>query len=123
MSEGFRIHYNDQKHWGGIVLVMHPGIPGVRAPKEYVFRLDVNGDIIVSTTIWQRLQEIQASGLDHGFTFMNIVKNPPTINVSANDRSDQEKRIFRRTHTGISETEAAALQNIIPKGFKARGSR
>ncbi len=123
MAEGYRIHYTDPSLWGSIVLVNHPGNPATgRAPKDYVFRLDANGDIIVSSTIWQRLQEIAATGLDHGFVFSNVVGNPPTQNPMSNG-SDLEKRVFKKTHDGLTETEHKALRNLVPKGFHPKGKR
>lgn len=48
--------------------------------KDYVLNLDGNGEVLVSETIWKRLQEAGA-----GFDLLNAVKRPPkqTVSMSA----------------------------------------
>lgn len=47
--------------------------------KTYHFQLDQDGTIIVSTTIWDRLQNM----VDHGgFEKVNVVSEPPTQGIS-----------------------------------------
>ncbi len=122
MAEGYRIHQTDQTLWGTIVLVNHPGDPATkRAPKDYVFRLDGNGDIIVSSTIWQRLEEIKAAGLEHGFVFSNVVGNPPTQRTA--DIDDRGRRVVKKGHDGLTDQELKALQSVVPKGCHAKGKR
>ena len=124
MAEGYRIHYINPAMWGQIVLIPHPGNPSTgRKPKNYVLRLDASGDVIVSTTVWQRLEEVKAAGLDHGFVFTNTVSKPPTQRAGTGN-ADFTKRVFQQTTDGLSETEHAALKNVIlPKGFKAVGKK
>lgn len=121
MSEGYRISYTkDQTAWGNTILIRHPGGEG-RKPKDYVFRLESDGTIIVSETIWQRLNEIKAAGFDHGFVYVNSVSDPPTQNPMS-IRQDNTRRIFKDTDTGLSETELKALQSVVPKGFKPKAN-
>lgn len=121
MAEGFRIHYTDETYWGSIVLITHPGDMATgRVPKDYVFRLDANGDIIVSSKIWERLEEMKKAGINHGFVFSNVVGEPPTQRTS--EFNDHEKRIFKKSPDGLYETEVQALREIVPKGMRPKAN-
>jgi hypothetical protein len=53
------------------------GIP--HTCKTYHFQLDGDGTIMVSTTIWDRLQAM----FDHGgFEKVNVVADPPDVHIS-----------------------------------------
>jgi hypothetical protein len=47
--------------------------------KTYHFQLDGDGTIMVSTTIWDRLQAMHDNG---GFEKINVVAEPPDIHLS-----------------------------------------
>lgn len=46
--------------------------------KTYHFQLDAEGTIIVSSTIWDRLQNMPLNG---GFEFINVVSDPPDQHI------------------------------------------
>lgn len=78
---GIRIHHPTLRE--ASLLVPHPGDAATgRKGKDYVLRLDSEGNVIVSETVWTRLQEAQAAGANHGFIVLNEVADPPTINVT-----------------------------------------
>lgn len=64
MSDGIRLHHPTERDC--IWLVRHPR-------KDYVLRLDADGDVLVSTTIYERLKEVNLAGL----MFLNTVSKPP----------------------------------------------
>lgn len=74
--------------------VPHPGGDG-RLPKDYYLRLDEDGAVIVSETVWSRLEEARAAGYEHGFELMNTVTDPPPIVIDQNQAEVAET--FRLT--------------------------
>lgn len=109
---GIRIRHPDPAVWGQTVLVPHPGDPRTgRKPKDYYLRLDSEGCIIVSTTIFRRLEEAKACGLSpHAFVMVNVVEDPPTQGIGS--APEQQRRILRQ--------EGAALRELTPPGVKPR---
>lgn len=71
---GLRLHHPTKTSC--VLIVPHPGGNG-RLPKDYRITLDANGDVIVSTVIWQRLEEARAAGWPHGLIVSNVVGEPP----------------------------------------------
>lgn len=112
MANGIRIHHPNPEVWGQTVIVPHPGDPLTgRKPKDYHLRLDADGNCIVSTKVWQRLEEARACGLSpHKFTIVNVVGEPPTQRVGG--QPDYQRRMFRQ--------EQNALREIAPNGVKPR---
>jgi hypothetical protein len=66
---GLRIHHATEHSC--LLLVRHPGGPGRRS-KNYHIKLDLDGNCIVSETVWKRLQEAGAN-----FIVLNEIKDPP----------------------------------------------
>lgn len=81
MADGIRLHHPVERDC--TYLVRHPR-------KDYYLQLDAEGDVIVSTTIYERLKVVGLAGL----IFCNVVKTPPTqiIRVGA---ADQERKVVR----------------------------
>lgn len=76
MAEGIRILHPTAR--ACILRIPHPGDPATgRRPKPYRIELDSNGEAIISTTIWQRLEEARAAGWPHGLIVANVVASPP----------------------------------------------
>jgi len=111
---GIRIHHPDPVTWGRTILIPHPGDPtSGRKSKDYVLRLDPDGNIIVSETVWQRLQEARDSGLSpHQFIVLNEVPDPPAQHVGRGP----DPHIYRRAMRQVG----AALQEIAPPGIQPR---
>lgn len=108
---GLRIHQTDKDAWGCTILIPHPGDPSTgRKGKDYYLRLDTQGDIIVSETVWMRLQECEKAGFHHGFVMVNVVENPPPIVMGATP--EQKRRTFKLIDN--------VLQELAPPGTKGR---
>jgi hypothetical protein len=92
---GIRLHHPTERDC--IWLVRHPR-------KDYWLRLDGAGDVIVSTTIYERLKEVALAGL----IFLNEVKAPPNLVVGGTGR---RRRLIRfNPHTKrIEAVEEAVL--------------
>lgn len=112
MANGIRIRHPDPAMAGQTVLVPHPGDPRTgRKPKDYYLRLDSDGCVIVSTTIFRRLEEAKACGLSpHKFVYVNTVEDPPTQGIG--QTPEPHRRIYRQ--------EAEALRELAPPGVKPR---
>lgn len=112
---GIRIRHPNQTLWGQTVLVPHPGDPRTgRKPKDYHLRLDNEGCVIVSTTVWRRLEEARSCGLSpHKFVIVNIVEDPPTQGIGSTP--EQPRRMFRQ--------EQDALRELAPMGINPRIER
>lgn len=81
MADGIRLHHPVERDC--TYLVRHPR-------KDYYLTLDADGDVIVSTTIYERLKVVDLAGL----MFMNVVATPPTqiIRVGV---VGQERKVVR----------------------------
>lgn len=66
MANGIRLHHPVERDC--IWLVRHPR-------KNYYLRLDADGDVIVSTTVYERLKQVGLAGL----IYLNVVAEPPTL--------------------------------------------
>lgn len=99
---GIRIHHVSERN--STVIVDHPGeIRGLfrtknkgRKPKQYLIKVDNDGNCIVSETVWDRLQEAGTTD----FIVLNTVEDPPTQTLNLN----------------INQ----ALQDLTPPGMQAR---
>lgn len=118
---GLRIHHPTAR--SVILLVPHPGDPKTgRRPKDYHIHLDAHGDAIVSTTVWGRLVEAEASGLSpHGFIVLNEVADPPTLVMSAAGRAELRPAHVQGSDGAVHDVAMQAVaQKFAPKGVKAR---
>lgn len=89
MAQGLRLHHPTQR--ACVLLIPHPGDPATgRRPKTYHVELDGQGDVIVSETVWRRLEEARAAGWPHGLMLSNVVGNPPKQTI------DQRRNVRRR---------------------------
>lgn len=139
IQPGVRIHHPSLRNCA--LLIPHPGDPrrtsqrpDGRRPKDYVIRLDAEGQTIVSETVWRRLQEARKSGLSpHEFIVLNEVANPPTQFVGSLSparvlptlRQLPDGRIIEdgAVQTTQGKNVQQVAQEFAPKGFKARLSR
>lgn len=83
--------------------VPHPGDRSTgRRPKDYHLELDHEGDVIVSQTVWARLEQARQSGLSpHRFLVMNEVLDPPGLVVGG--PPGPALRMFRQEHDALRE--------------------
>lgn len=81
MAQGIRLHHPTRR--SEVLLIPHPGDPHAgRQPKTYRIELDSQGDIIVSETIWQRLEEARSKGWPHELVIANPVAEPPRQRIN-----------------------------------------
>jgi hypothetical protein len=86
---GLRLHHPTERDC--IWLVRHPR-------KDYYLRLDSEGYVIVSQTVFDRLKEVSLAGL----VFMNEVADPPTLVIGGNGHL-QERVVFNPVTGQIEE--------------------
>jgi hypothetical protein len=86
MADGIRLHHPTERSC--VWLVRHPR-------KNYFLRLDADGDVIVSSTVYERLQQVSLAGL----MFLNVVKTPPTINLIIDGAPRHESISVFNPHT------------------------
>ena len=112
---GIRIHHPDPTVWGTTLLIPHPGDSRTgRKPKDYHLRLNAQGDVIVSETIWNRLQEARQTGLTpHNFIVLNEVPDPPAQGLDFNPNKPPEPERYWKQ---IGEI----LREIAPPGVQPR---
>lgn len=104
---GIRIHHPTLTNC--TLLLPHPGDPASgRKAKDYHLRLDANGDTIVSTTVWERIQEAKRAGFDPGFVMVNTVEKPPDLVLSDRVASGASRR--------VRMFEDKVLRDVVPDG-------
>lgn len=79
MATGLRIHHPTLTN-GTLKVPGRTGPDGRQ--KIYWVRIDSEGDCIVSETVWERLQQAEAAGAQHGFIVLNEVENPPAQTIN-----------------------------------------
>lgn len=117
---GLRLRHPTEK--GTELIVPHPGggvvCPG---PKDYHIRLDSEGYVIVSETVYEGLQECAAFGFDHQLVFVNEIDNPPAQGVGFLPPTSlpDTKRVGTIREGDPSSIEKMKRSGIIPKGVTA----
>ena len=74
MADGLLIQHPSQRNV--TLLLSHPGVEGRKA-KDYWLRLDENGRVIVSETVWLRVQQADARHSGESFVLISTVGSPP----------------------------------------------
>jgi hypothetical protein len=108
---GLRIHHPTERNC--TLLVHHPGeIKSFmktrnkgRGPKDYHIRLDNDGNCIVSTVVWERLQEAGAN-----FIVLNEVADPPAQILGMNDSSVEIPAVKREINKAIVDISPPGMR-------------
>lgn len=100
---GIRIAHPDPRFRGALLRIPHPTRATATGPKTYELRLDGEGAVIVSETVWARICEcwipdaagvkVPASSI---FAVINVVDDPPHQLIGAG--RDVELVTFDLTH-------------------------
>lgn len=106
---GLRLRATNPPPSGEPLLVPHPGGDG-RAPKVYFLRCDPDGYVIVSETVWSRLEEAAAAGFPHGLEYVNTVEAPPTVQLRG---GTGRQRAHLQTGDGRQEIEVGSYSDAL----------
>ncbi len=121
---GLRIHHPTER--SVVLLVQHPG-RGLRRsqPKTIPIHLDEEGNSIVSTGVWEDIQEATVNTPEHHFIVLNEVSDPPTIIAGLNHSQAPEMRTLEaRPEGGVSDSNLQMVaQTFAPKGIRPRITR
>ena len=113
-------------HRGSTLLVRHPGGPqpdgSVRQAKDYHLRLDENGRVIVSETVWRRIQEAQVLHGGADFVSVSQVGNPPAQGMATPGDTLLLARTFRQQGDGrITDDTDAYKAEVVARALAPRG--
>lgn len=92
----------------------HPGAQhGWAKPKMYPLLIDENGDTLVSTTVWYRLQAAGKLGrIEREFIYLNDVPDPPTLRIGG--KPGAEMSTYERGLDDENRQISEAIKQIAP---------
>lgn len=115
---------------GVTLLIEHPG-DGVRRAKDYHLRLDSEGQVTVSETVWARIREAEVAGQwEERFVLVGEVLNPPPLSLASPGGLIEVGRFYRQekgrrgalrdaTTEQINEIKRA-INASAPRGVRGR---
>jgi hypothetical protein len=94
------------------LLYPHPGGNG-RGAKDYHLRLDADGQVTVSETVWSRIQEAEALGQwPERFVLVGTVSNPPPLNISTPGGTIEVVRTMKQLSGAAGKIEDATREEV-----------
>jgi len=118
---------------GVTLLIEHPG-GGERKAKDYHLRLDADGQVTVSETVWSRIREAEVAGeWGERFVLVGEVLDPPPLNLASPGGRIEVARFYRQdkgrrgalrdaTTEQVNEIKRA-INESTPRGVRARVER